>query len=477
MIWYYYSAKATGVQLSGKSFILVETFFLEMAGTPLLLLLFTTASLLALLGVCVYLFKKGKESDQQVADALQRSQLAEDRYLRLQEQHNRLQQEREQLQFAEADLRSSLVEAQTTNRHLQEKLSLQKDELRQQNEQLRQQFENLANQVLSRQQEQLAESQSERLRLILDPLKERIASFEKRVENNQEQQTVQSEVLKHELERLAKLNQQMGEEARNLTQALKGDNKTQGNWGELVLERILESSGLQRGSEYLLQGEGEGLRSEEGQAQRPDVIVRLPEGRHLIIDAKVSLKAYENFCSCLEEERPGYLRQHVQSIRAHVKGLSEKHYHRLHKLNTPDFVLLFLPIEACFSLALSADGDNLFQYAWDKKVVIVSPTTLLATLRTTASIWKYEKQNQNALHIAEESGRLYDKFYGFVLELEKVGSLLDKSREAYDDAMKKLSTGKGNLLSRAEKLKAMGINAKKDMGDLNLLNESAAGGE
>lgn len=428
-----------------------------------------------MLGFCFYLFKKGKEGEQQLTEAQQRSQLAEDRHQRLQEQHNRLAKEQEQLQFAEADLRSSLVEAQTTNRHLQEKLSTQKEEMQQLQGQLRHQFENMANQILKSQQEQLAESNSERLRLILDPLKERIASFEKRVEHNQEQQVVQGEVLKHELERLAKLNLQMSEEARNLTQALKGDNKTQGNWGELVLERLLESSGLQRGSEYLLQGEGAGLRSEEGQAQRPDVIVRLPEGRHLIIDAKVSLKAYESFCSCLvDAERPNYLRQHVQSLRNHVKGLSEKHYYRLHKLNTPDFVLLFVPIEASFSLALSADGDSLFQYAWDRKVVIVSPTTLLATLRTTAAVWKYEKQNQHALQIAEESGRLYDKFYGFVQELEKVGSLLDKSRETYDDAMKKLSTGKGNLLSRAEKLKAMGINARKDMGTLGLLNEGTA---
>ncbi|WP_225000261.1 DNA recombination protein RmuC [Cesiribacter sp. SM1] len=459
-----------------------------MTGLPLLLLLFSAGSSLLLLFGCLHLFKKGKEAALKHTEAEHASQLAQDRYLRLQEQHNRLLQEREQLQFSEADLRSSLVEAQTTNRHLQEKLGSQKEELRQLQEQLRQQFENLAHQVLSQQREQLAESNSERLRLILDPLKERIASFEQRVEKNQENQTVQSEVLKGELERLARLNQQMSEEARNLTQALKGDNKIQGNWGELVLERILESSGLQRGSEYLLQGEDMGLRGEDGQAQRPDVIVRLPEGRHLIIDAKVSLKAYESFCNCPDEtERLNYLKQHIHSLRSHVKGLSEKHYYRLHKLNTPDFVLLFVPIEASFSLALSTDTDSLggsslgssslFQYAWERKVIIVSPTTLLATLRTTASIWKYEKQNQNALQIAEESGRLYDKFYGFVQELEKIGALLDKSQETYSEAMKKLSTGKGNLLSRAEKLKSMGINAKKDMGELGLLAETAVADE
>jgi DNA recombination protein RmuC len=463
-----------------------------MTGLPLLLLVFSAGSSLLLLFGCLHLLKKEKEAGQKFAEAEQRAQLAHDRHQRLQEQHNRMLQEREQLQFSEADLRSSLVEAQTTNRHLQEKLSTQKEEMRQLQEQLRQQFENLAHQVLSQQREQLADSNSERLRLILDPLKERIASFEQRVEKNQESQTVQSEVLKGELERLARLNQQMSEEARNLTQALKGDNKTQGNWGELVLERILESSGLQRGSEYLLQGEDMGLRGEDGQAQRPDVIVRLPEGRHLIIDAKVSLKAYESFCNCLDEtERLNYLKQHIHSLRSHVKGLSEKHYYRLHKLNTPDFVLLFVPIEASFSLALSSETDSpggsgssgsqggggLFQYAWERKVIIVSPTTLLATLRTTASIWKYEKQNQNALQIAEESGRLYDKFYGFVQELEKIGALLDKSQETYSEAMKKLSTGKGNLLSRAEKLKAMGINAKKDMGELGLLAESAVGDE
>ncbi len=389
---------------------------------------------------------------------------------RLQQQNVQLQKLEEQhdsVSTARAGLERSLLQSQADHRHLQEKLSSQKEEIVQLQEQLKEQFENMASRILADNREQLANSNQERLSLILEPLKERIGAFEKKVDETYKSQSVEQGVLKSEIEKLMQLNQHMSEEARNLTLALKGDNKTQGNWGEMVLERVLESSGLSKGQEYILQGEDMQLRTEEGRLQKPDVIIRLPEGKHLIIDAKVSLKAYEQFCcATTEEERTSCLKQHISSLKGHVRGLSEKHYHTHKKLHTPDFVLLFLPIEASFSLALGNESNELFSFAWERKVVIVSPTTLLATLRTAASIWKYEKQNRHALQIAEEGGKLYDKLYNFVAEMEKVGKNLQQSQDSYQDAMKKLSSGRGNLLDRAEKLKSLGVATKKDIDQL-----------
>ena len=405
---------------------------------------------------------------QQKMFALEKEQsLSLERLQATSRQFNELQQLHGDLQDAKFGLQQNLTISQSENKHLKEKLENQKGEIQKLQEQLKEQFENMANRILTDSREQLAISNQERLQLILDPLKERISTFEKRVEESYKSQSVEQGVLKSEIEKLMQLNQHMSEEARNLTLALKGDNKSQGNWGEMVLEKILESSGLSKGKEYILQGEEMQLRTEDGRLQKPDAIINLPEGKHLIIDAKVSLKAYEQFCCApTEEERMSYLKQHVNSLKGHVKGLSEKHYHTQKKLNTPDFVLLFLPIEASFSLALGNENNDLFTYAWERKVVIVSPTTLLATLRTAASIWKYEKQSRNALQIAEEGGKLYDKLYNFVAEMEKVGKQLQQSQLCYDHAMKKLFTGKGNLLDKAEKLKSLGVATKKDMEQL-----------
>jgi DNA recombination protein RmuC len=411
--------------------------------------------------------RKQRQLEKQLFSLEKEQLLNTERLQHSQQSHKELQQLHADLQDAKYGLQQNLSITQSENKHLQEKLLHQKEEIVQLQEQLKQQFENMASRILADNREQLAHSNQERLNLILDPLKERISAFEKKVDESYKSQSLEQGLLKSEIEKLMLLNQHMSEEARNLTLALKGDNKTQGNWGEMVLERILESSGLSKGQEYILQGEDMQLRTDEGQLQKPDVIIRLPEGKHLIIDAKVSLKAYEQFsCAATDQERASFLKQHISSLKGHVKGLSEKHYHTHKKLHTPDFVLLFLPIEASFSLALGNENNDLFSYAWERKVVIVSPTTLLATLRTAASIWKYEKQNRNALQIAEEGGKLYDKLYLFVSELEKVGKHLQQSQDSYSEAMKKLSSGKGNLLDRAEKLKAMGIATKKDMEQL-----------
>ena len=387
--------------------------------------------------------------------------------------YGKLEEQHESLSTARAGLERSLLQVQADNRHLQEKLQTQKEETQKLQEQLKEQFENMTSRMLADSREQLSRSNQERLSLILDPLKERISAFEKKVDETYKSQSVEQGVLKNEIEKLMQLNQHMSEEARNLTHALKGDNKTQGNWGEMVLERILESSGLSKGQEYILQGEEMQLRTDDGRLQKPDVIIRLPEGKHLIIDAKVSLKAYEQFCcAATEEERVICLKQHVSSLKGHVKGLSDKHYHTQKKLHAPDFVLLFLPIEASFSLALGSESNDLFTFAWERKVVIVSPTTLLATLRTTASIWKYEKQNRHALQIAEEGGKLYDKLFNFVAELEKVGKYMQQGQDSYHEAMKKLASGRGNLLDRAEKLKALGVASKKDIEQLQWVQQN-----
>ena len=257
---------------------------------------------------------------------------------------------------------------------------------------------------------------------------------------------------------LHQLNQRISEEATNLTRALKGDNKTQGNWGEIVLERVLEESGLTKGQEYETQFN---TKNEDGRTIQPDVVVKLPEGKHIIIDSKVSLVDYEAWISSEEDEdKDKFLKNHVASVRNHVKYLGEKAYQTSRDLQTPDFVLLFIPIESSFSLAIQNDS-SLYQYALDRKIVIVSPTTLLATLRTIATIWNQEKQTRNVLEIAEQAGRMYDKFVLFVEDMQKLGRNLDTAQTAYKGAMNKLQTGTGNLVSRTEKLRKLGAKASK----------------
>ena len=366
-------------------------------------------------------------------------------------------------EFSETDLRDSLIKSQSENKHLLEKLQTERDEIAKLQRKFASHFENLATNIFSENSERLAKTNQERLNLVLNPLKEKIQAFEKKVEEKYRAQAVEEGILKAEIKKLAQLNLQMAEEAKNLTSALKSDNKAHGTWGEIILERVLESSGLIKGEEYIVQGIGLQLKDVDGASQKPDVIINLPEKKHLIIDAKVSLKAYELFASSTNEvDRERHLKQHVSSIKNHVSGLSDRYYQLNPKLNSPDFVLLFLPIEASLSLALQG-ADDIFSYAWDKKVVIVSPSTLLATLKTVSSIWQNEKQNRNALKIAEESGKLYDKFHDFVQDMEKVGKSLDNSNASFAAAMNKLSTGKGNLISKAEKIKKMGVSSKKSL--------------
>ena len=256
------------------------------------------------------------------------------------------------------------------------------------------------------------------------------------------------------------LNKQIGVEASNLTKALKGDSKKQGNWGEVILERVLERSGLVKGQEYRVQAS---LNASDGTRFQPDVIIDLPDNKHLVIDSKVSLVAYERLVSAeTEEDRKLHSKAHVESIRGHVHNLSSKNYNALQQVNSPDFVLLFVPIESSFSFAVQIDAE-LFSDAWDKRVVIVSPSTLLATLRTIASIWKQERQNRNVLEIAKLSGLMYDKFVGFVNDMEGIGKNIRQSQVAYDNALNKLTDGNGNLTRTAEKIKSLGAKTNKQI--------------
>ncbi len=322
------------------------------------------------------------------------------------------------------------------------------------------QFENLANRILENKSRTFTEQNEKNIHNLLQPLRERIERFTEKVEKSNKDHVAWNAALKQQIEELAKLNQRIDEEARNLTKALKGDTKAQGNWGEYILETILEKSGLRKGEEYVAQGS---VTSEEGKRYQPDVVIKLPENKNIIIDAKVALVAYDRFINASnEEERSQHLRDHVLAIRNHLKGLSKKEYQKLDGLEGLEFVLMFIPIEPAFSLAVQADRD-IFTEALEQNIVIVSPSTLMATLRTIASIWKNERQNRYAIEIARQSGNLYDKFVGFTDDLLKVGRSMDAAKDVYTEAMNKLSRGRGNLVSRAEKIKELGAKASKSL--------------
>lgn len=346
-----------------------------------------------------------------------------------------------------------MVGLETVNRNLSEKLDTQKKEIEELQKRLTAEFENIASKILKERAEEFSLSNHKNLSQILSPLQEKILTFEKKVEEAYDKELRDKISLKEEVKRLYELNTKVSEEANNLTKALKGEVKRQGNWGEVILERVLERSGLTRGVEYEREVVVSGS---DDQRQRPDVIVNLPDDKHIIIDSKVSLVAYERYSSAeTPEQQAVFLKDHIRSLYNHVKFLSEKNYQDAFGLNAPDFVLLFLPIEASFSVAVQQDAE-LYTYAWERKIVIVSPTTLLATLRTISSIWKQENQTRNAQEIARLSKALYDKFLGFTEDMNKIKQNLDRASGAYDDAVKKMKDGKGNILRTAEKIKDLG---------------------
>ena len=324
-------------------------------------------------------------------------------------------------------------------------------------------FQNVANRILEEKSQKFLDTNKTNLDILLSPLKENIKSFEDKVEKVYKAESDERNVLRGEITQLMVLNKQISEEANNLTKALKGDTKKQGNWGEVILDRILEASGLVEGESYTKQGKGLILTDEDGNRFQPDIIINLPDKKHIIIDSKVSLIAYERLVNCTDDtERDSHIKHHVASIKAHIHGLGSKNYNTLYNIDSPDFVLLFIPIESSFAIAVQQDVE-IFEFAWNKKVVLVTPSTLLATLKTVASIWKQEQQTRNAIEIASKAGLLYDKFFGFVNDLKKIGDHLDKTKETYTEAFSKLSSGSGNLIGRVEVLKKLGAKTTRQL--------------
>jgi DNA recombination protein RmuC len=321
-------------------------------------------------------------------------------------------------------------------------------------------FKNLANEILEEKSKKFTEQNKVNLNDILKPLGEKIKDFEKKVEEVYDKESQQRFSLKEEVKRLAELNQQVSKEANNLTKALKGESKSQGIWGEIILESILEKSGLVKDREYFMQ---ESFKNENEKRQQPDVILNYPGNRSIVIDSKVSLTAYERYVSDEDDSRRELaLKDHLISVRKHIQELGSKNYQDMYQLNSLDFVMMFLPVEPAYMLAIQADPE-LWQYAYDKRILLISPTNLIAALKLVVSLWRQEYQNKNALEIARRSGELYDKFVGLMEDLTDVGHKLKQTQKSYEASMNKLSLGRGSLVKRAQDLKELGVKTKKEM--------------
>ncbi|MDD3721532.1 MAG: DNA recombination protein RmuC [Lutibacter sp.] len=373
---------------------------------------------------------------------------------------NRLIQEKTILNDEKHQIDIRLTQKVSEFNNLEEKLNENKAEVEKLQEKFSKEFEILASKILEEKSVKFTEQNKENLKIILSPLQEKIQTFEKKVEDTHKESIDYHAALRQQILGLKDLNLQMSKDTINLTKALKGDSKTQGNWGELVLERVLEKSGLEKDREYFVQ---QSFTNEEGKRILPDVVIHLPDGKKMVIDSKVSLTAYEQFVNSDDDhEKSQYLKEHVNSLKRHIEQLSEKRYEDIYKIESPDFVLLFIPIEPAFAVALNTD-NQLYNKAFEKNIVIVTPTTLLATLRTIDSMWNNEKQQRNAFEIARQAGALYDKFEGFISDLTNVGKKMDEAKAEYRGAMNKLFEGKGNLIVSVEKLKKMGAKSKKSL--------------
>jgi DNA recombination protein RmuC len=428
----------------------------------LFIYLILTGVIMILLGVFIgNLWSKNKFSISETALKTQNESLNIDRnklYSEILELKKTVQDE---LQKKE-NLLVTLTQKESLLQNMQSKLQEQKEEVGQLQEKFTKEFENLANKILEEKSNKFTEQNKENLKLILNPLNEKIQHFEQKVEQTHKESIDYHAALRQQIIGLKELNNQMSKETLNLTKALKGDSKTQGNWGELVLERVLEKSGLEKGREYEME-KSFAVDEESRQRLRPDVIIHLPDGKKMIIDSKVSLTHYEQFINADDDsEKEIFLKQHIQSLNRHVEQLSAKRYEELYQIESPDFVLLFVPIEPAFAVAINND-NQLYNKAFEKNIVIVTPSTLLATLRTIDSMWNNEKQQQNAIEIARQAGALYDKFAGLIEDLMQVGKRMDDAKKEYGNAMNKLVEGKGNLINRVESLKIMGAKTQKSL--------------
>ncbi|HEY3699737.1 MAG TPA: DNA recombination protein RmuC [Spongiibacteraceae bacterium] len=411
-----------------------------MMGLETLLLALAVAALVGCGFAAILLNQRARSAEQLQRQLIERDQRIE-----------QLQQHEQQLRTEVAVVRNTLSEHQ---RNAEEKLKLLADA----KQQLTLEFEQLAQKILEEKSERFTKQNQINIEGTLNPLREQLVEFRKRVEDVYDKDSKDRTSLRAELNHLQNLNQRIGEEALNLTRALKGDNKTQGNWGEVVLERVLEESGLRKGHEYETQMT---LHSDEGQRRHPDVVVRLPDNKDIVIDAKVTLVAYERYCNAAtDSERETALRQHIAAVRAHIDGLSLKQYENLPGVRSLDFVLIFIPIEAAFLAAFEHDAA-VFREAYEKNIIVVSPTTLLATLRTVQTIWRYERQNANADAIARQAGALHDQFALLLQSLQEIGKYLNKSRDAYEQTLDRFSRGRGNLVKRVSDLAKLGAKTKR----------------
>jgi DNA recombination protein RmuC len=370
--------------------------------------------------------------------------------------------EKEEIRREKDSLSVQLTKKEADFENLWQRNTEQKQEVEELQEKFTKEFENLANKILEEKTVKFTEQNKENLKNILSPLQEKIQHFEKKVEDTHKESIDYHAALRQQIVGLKEMNEQMSKETLNLTKALKGDSKMQGNWGELILERVLEKSGLEKGREYEVQ---QSFITDEGSRVFPDVVINLPDGKKMIVDSKVSLTAYERYANAEDDAQKAlFLKDHINSIKRHVEQLSDKNYHDLYQMASPDFVLLFIPIESAFAIALN-DDNSLYNKAFERNIIIVTPTTLLATLRTIDSMWTNQKQQENALEIARQAGALYDKFEGFVTDLIKIGKKMEEAKVEYTNAMTKLVDGKGNLIGSVERLKKMGAKAKKSLPD------------
>jgi DNA recombination protein RmuC len=398
--------------------------------------------------------EKEKSTLEERVSLLQQSKdMVEDNFIEVQKEIKKYQSEKEELLTLNTRQDSKI-------QNLELKLQDHKAEVEKLQDKFSKEFENLANKILEEKSNKFTLQNKENLKIILNPLQEKIKVFEDKVDKTHKESIDYHAALRQQILGLKELNQQMSKDTLNLTKALKGDSKMQGNWGELVLERVLEKSGLEKDREYYVQ---QSFTTEDGKRFLPDVVIHLPDNKKMIVDSKVSLTAYERFINEEDESlKEQFLKEHVNSLKRHIEQLSEKKYEDLYQIESPDFVLLFIPIEPAFAVALNSD-THLYNKAFEKNIVIVTPSTLLATLRTIDSMWTNEKQQRNALEIAKQAGALYDKFEGLLKDLVNIGKRIDDSKKEYSSAMNKLFDGRGNLITSVEKLKKMGAKAKKSL--------------
>lgn len=399
--------------------------------------------LLACAGIAFALFYKSLISDRD-------SRIAE-----LQNENNELKRSRDGYIEARAKLEQENV-------NLMDKVEKRKEEIENARKEFKMEFENIANKIFESNRTTLTKENKEQVGILLQPLREKLGEFQEKVEKTSTESVKTNATLLEQIRQLTEMNKNLSDDAKNLTKALKWDSKAQGNWGELVLEDLLSRSGLEKGREYVVQGEWLGLKNERGNASKPDVLIMLPDGKNLVIDAKVSLTAYERLIAAEEEDRPELMKAHIRSLKAHIDELAAKDYTSHSELRSPDFVMMFVPIEASLSLALQSEND-LFVYGWDKRIILVTPTTLLMSLRTVANLWRHEKQSQNVLEIARVGGQLYDKFVGFLEDMEGIKKSLERTLETHGAAMNKLSTGRGNIIGRVEEMRKLGAKTEKQI--------------